>query len=96
MLAKWSDRPPRLRRLTDLLTMFSLASLGAPTLSTTPSGAYSGSKSVLSSVKVIVNISLNDGSTMDVHLDAGDDIWTLVTIDCKALKYAYDLSLIHI
>ena len=65
--------------------MFSLASLGAPTLSTTPSGAYSGSKSVLG-LTINVNVNVNDGSTMDFHLDAGGQ----VTIDCKAEKYAYD------
>ena len=65
--------------------MFSLASLGAPTLSTTPSreGAYSGSKSVLG-LTINVNVNVNDGSTMDFHLDAGGQ----VTIDCKAEKYA--------
>ena len=65
--------------------MFSLASLGAPTLSTTPSGAYSGSKSVLG-LTINVNVNVNDASTMDFHLDAGGQ----VTIDCKAEKYAYD------
>ena len=33
-----------------------------------------------------VNVNVNDGSTMDFHLDAGGQ----VTIDCKAEKYAYD------
>ena len=57
----------------------------SPVGTTTPSGAYSGSKSVLG-LTINVNVNVNDGSTMDFHLDAGGQ----VTIDCKAEKYAYD------
>ena len=81
MLAKWLTG----HRASPPLTSSQCSpSPPSPTLSTTPSGAYSGSKSVLG-LTINVNVNVNDGSVMDFHLGPGGQ----VTIG-KAEKYAYD------